>query len=78
MEPMRTTGTVIRALRLAAQMSQRELAERAGCSHTQIARYELQGAEPTLPVARRIADALGVTLDDLDANPAPLAGGGRA
>ena len=76
MEPMRTTGTAIRALRLAASMSQRELAERAGCSHTQIARYERLGAEPTLPVASRLADALGCTLDDLAATPA--AAGGQA
>lgn len=70
---MRTTGTSIRELRIAASMSQRELAKRADLSHTQIARYE-QGAEPTLPVARRLADALGCSLDDLAATPAATGG----
>lgn len=64
MELKRTSGTTIRALRKTAGMSQRELAERAGCSHTQVSRYEA-GAEPTLPVARRIADVLGCSIDEL-------------
>lgn len=74
MERISTTGTTVRALRIAAGISQRELSERVGCSHTQIARYE-QGAEPTLPVARRLADALGCTLDDLAATTAAVGGG---
>lgn len=74
MESIRTTGTSIRELRIASGMSQRELAKRSGCSHTQIARYELQGAEPTLPMARRIADALGCSLDDLAATAAATGG----
>lgn len=65
MEPLRTTGEAIRARRLAAGISQRELAERVEVSHTQIARYEIHGAEPTVPVARRIADVLGCSIDEL-------------
>lgn len=73
----RTTGARIRALRIAAGISQRELAERVECSHTQIARYE-QGAEPTFPVAQRLAVALGCSLDDLADSAVAVAGGGRA
>jgi transcriptional regulator with XRE-family HTH domain len=35
-----------------------------GVSERQIARYE-GGAHPTLPVAQRLATALGCSLDDL-------------
>lgn len=65
MEPTRTTAEAIRSRRLAARLSQRELAQMVGISHTQVARYETQGAEPTLPVAQRLAAALGCSVDEL-------------
>lgn len=58
------TGSIIRRLRARAGLSQRDLGALSGISHTQIGRYE-NGAEPTLPVAQRVAEALGVTLDEL-------------
>lgn len=59
------TPTAIRVKRTAAGLSRRELAERVGVSSTQIRRYERGEQSPTLPVARRLADTLGCTLDEL-------------
>lgn len=56
------------AERLQAQLdagkSKRQLAAWLGVSHTQIPRY-LNGAQPTLAVASKMADVLGITLDEL-------------
>lgn len=71
MERLRTTGELIATTRRDRNLSQRQLAALAGVSHTQVARYEA-GAEPTLPVAHRLASALGLSLDEL-ATPAPEA-----
>lgn len=44
--------------------SKRGLAKRLGVSHTTLARYA-RGGQPTLDTAIGIADALGLTLDEL-------------
>lgn len=46
-------------------LSQAELAEAVGLDKRQIRRYEAGEAQPTLPVAKAIARALGVSLDEL-------------
>lgn len=56
---------VMRTRRMAIGMSQAELAERAGIDKRQIRRYEAGEAQPSLSVARGIADALSVSLDEL-------------
>lgn len=54
-----------RLLRLiAAGKSQRQVADRLGISHTQLARY-LAGQQPTLDRAADIATRLEITLDEL-------------
>lgn len=55
----------IQNVREAAGVSRRELARQVGVSSRQILRYEDGEQAPTLPVAARIADALGCTIDDL-------------
>lgn len=56
---------VIRARRNALDMSQSDLAERAGVAVRQLARYEAGQQQPAFNVAQRIAAALGLTLDEL-------------
>ncbi|MFN2496227.1 MAG: helix-turn-helix transcriptional regulator [Pseudonocardiaceae bacterium] len=46
-------------------MSQRELADKVGVDRRQIRRYESGETQPTLPVAKAIARALGITIDEL-------------
>ena len=64
------SGTRIREYREQRGVSRRQLAAEVGVSGTQIARYESDEQSPTLPVARRIADFFGITLDELVANGA--------
>ncbi|MFJ5635081.1 helix-turn-helix domain-containing protein [Streptomyces goshikiensis] len=49
-------------LRQAANMSQRELATRAGMKQAHVSRLESAKTVPTLPVLLRVAAALGMTL----------------
>jgi len=56
---------VIRQRRTALAMSQADLAAAVGLDKRQIRRYEAGEAQPTLPVAKAIANTLGVSLDEL-------------
>lgn len=62
-------GDVIRRLRQDAGLSQAGLAAAAGIHLRQIHRYESGEQQPALDVARRLAVALGVTLDELAGAP---------
>lgn len=62
---MNTIGQSIRAARLAALLSQQELAEKAGIGNSQLSRYENDSSTPSLQIAIFLADALGITLDEL-------------
>lgn len=55
----------IKTLRLAAGMSQADLAQSSAVSRISIARYESGRREPTLAIAVKLADALGCTIDEL-------------
>lgn len=57
--------SALRVLREEARLTRDDLAEMAGISKRSIAAYELGQAHPTLPLAIRLADALGVSLDAL-------------
>jgi transcriptional regulator with XRE-family HTH domain len=59
----------LRLLRLAAGLTQRELAERTGTDHTTIAKYETRGRVPFVERLAELARALGV-------EPAQLTRGG--
>ncbi len=47
------------------QMNQTEFAEWLGINKYQYNRYERQAAQPTLEIAWRIAEKLGIKIDDL-------------
>lgn len=68
-------GRNVRRLREAKGWSQPELADRAGLARPTIARVELGYATATtLETAERLAEALGVTLDELTSDPDLQAG----
>jgi len=60
---MMSYGERLRWLRDAKRMTQSDLAEAARVSRPAIAQYEVDAKVPTVLVAERIADALGVTID---------------
>ena len=64
-------GPILRACRAAQGWTQRELAERAGVAVATVQCYERGVRAPSLACAELLADALGVTLDQL-AGRAPV------
>jgi transcriptional regulator with XRE-family HTH domain len=56
---------VIRRRRTELGLSQADLAAAVGMDKRQIRRYEAGDAQPSLSAAKAIADALGVSLDEL-------------
>jgi transcriptional regulator with XRE-family HTH domain len=62
MEPL---GEVLREHRQRVGLSQADLAEAAGIHLRQIRRYESGEQQPVLSVAVRLADALGLTMNEL-------------
>lgn len=56
---------VIRTRRAQLGLSQADLAAQVGIDKRQIRRYEANEAQPSLSVGRQIAEALGITLDEL-------------
>jgi transcriptional regulator with XRE-family HTH domain len=55
----------VRHLRRKQELSQRQLADRAGVARASIARIESETATPDLSTLARLADALGVEVRDL-------------
>ncbi len=65
-QPKRFCGANLRQLRLRAGWTQAELAERAGIRRErQIIRWENNQNEPRIETAVGLADALGVSVDEL-------------
>jgi len=60
----------LKALRLAAGISQRELARRIGEQNSNIAYWERTGKTPRADLLAPIADALGCSIEDLLGRPA--------
>lgn len=56
---MASPGTLIREARLAAGLSQRALARKAGTSQPAVARYESGAASPSWETLRRLTAACG-------------------
>ena len=56
---------IIRQRRSDLDMSQSELAAKVGVDKRQIRRYESGETQPTLPIAKAIAHALGISIDEL-------------
>lgn len=63
-------GKLILAARLRSGLSQRRVAQRSGLDPGYLSRIEHGRIRPSIEMALRIADALGVTLNDLFAVPA--------
>ena len=56
---------ILRELRLARSLTQREMADRIGCSKVVYSRYERGERQPDIRTLCHIADILQVTLDEL-------------
>ncbi len=63
--PQQAFGARVRALRLAAEMTQEDLAEHCGLFRTYMSRIETGQANPTLTMIHALAGALGVPAADL-------------
>lgn len=57
-------GARLNAMRSAASLSQRQLAERAGVPHAQISNVEKNKVSPSVSTLRKILNGLGVNLAD--------------
>lgn len=55
----------LRAARLAAGLTQTELAEKVGCTQKDISRWEAGQHEPGALTLKKLAQALGCSMDDL-------------
>ena len=64
-------GTRLRALRLRAGLSQRELARRAAVSNATISMIEADRVSPSVSALRQVLSALGVGIADFFAAPEP-------
>jgi ribosome-binding protein aMBF1 (putative translation factor) len=64
-DPQRTLGSAVRVLRHRRGLSQAALAERSGVELSLVARVEAGEVDPTWGDTRRIAAALGTTVDRL-------------
>ena len=61
------TGKKIAELRKEKKITQEQLAEKIGVKKQNISRYESGRVEPNIRTAKKLADALGVSLEDMEA-----------
>ena len=73
MEVRQRLAQQMRRLRAAKGLSQEELSDRTGLHRTYISGIERGVRNPTITIVARIADGLGVTVEELLARPANLA-----
>jgi transcriptional regulator with XRE-family HTH domain len=59
------TGKIIADLREQKKWSQTDLADKSGVSRVMIGKYERGEAVPSIEAAKKVADALGVSMDYL-------------
>lgn len=60
-----TLGERLKILRIEAGLTQEELAQRIGLKKQNISRYENSHCEPNIRTAKKIADALGVSIEEM-------------
>ena len=60
-----TLGERLKNLRQDAGLTQEELAQKVGLKKQNISRYENSHCEPNIRTAKKIADALGVTIEEM-------------
>ena len=58
-------GKKVKALREKQGWNRSQLAEKVGISHVMVGRYERDETAPSVDVAKKMADALGTTIDYL-------------
>lgn len=64
-KPRRTNDSTLARLRIAAGLTQGQLAEKCGCSYTTIQRWERGATAPRFSLVQAAAAALGCRMDDL-------------
>ena len=64
-KPNLTTAERLRNKRIEARLTQDALAEQSGVQQDSISRYECGEIEPSLPILRKLAAALGVPVTEL-------------
>jgi DNA-binding XRE family transcriptional regulator len=69
--PAATPGQRLRAYRVAAGLTQEELAHKSGLSRMKVRSFEQDRHQPWPEHARRLAEALGVPVDAFSGNVAP-------
>ena len=62
---VRNFGPTVRAVRKAKGMTQRDLAEATGLTPAAICAYEKGERYPNFPAAVKVAEALGLSLDEM-------------
>ena len=67
-----TLGQSIKAARLAAHISQEQLAEKIPISASAISHYEKDRHRPSVETLEKIAEVLGVSVEELEKGNAPL------
>lgn len=58
-------GERMRLLRTTKGLTQDEIAKRVGIKQPCVAQYERGSKQPTIPTAKAIAEALGVSIEEL-------------
>lgn len=58
-------GDKLKSARLAAGLTQTQLAEAIGCTQVDVSRWEAGKHEPSISTLKRIAQALRCSMDDL-------------
>lgn len=74
MDTLFDIGARLKTMRTAAELSQRQLAERANVPHAQISNVEKNKVSPSVSTLRRILSGLGVSMADFfepERSPAP-------
>lgn len=71
---MISTGTMLRQVREARGLSQREVGIRAGTSQAAICKLESVGANPRINTLQRVVEAMGYTLQVVILPPPPQNG----
>lgn len=64
LEPRFDIGARLKTMRLAAALSQRQVAERAGVPHAQISNVEKNKVSPSVATLRKILTGLGMSMAD--------------
>lgn len=58
-------GEKLKAARLAAGLTQGQLAEKVGCQQRDVSRWENGSREPRATTLKKLAQALGCSMDEL-------------